>query len=123
MPNDKIDIYERIFNFILDVLRFIDNLPNTPSNLVIRNQITRSAPSMGANSQEADGTATKKDFLHCLTIVRKESKETVFWLRLADKLNPTMTIYAQPIIQEGNEIVAIISAIISKTISNSQNKL
>ncbi len=114
----KYDIYERIFNFIVLVLDLIDKLPKSYSNQVINNQLTRSVTSMGANSQEADGANSKKDFLHCLTITRKETKETIFWLRLIQKLNPQSKEF-QTIINEGIEINAIISAIIKKTQDNS----
>lgn len=82
MPNreQKYNIYERLFNFIVSVLKFLDKLPKTYSNQVIIGQITHSVTSMGANSEEADGTNSKKDFLHCFTTVRKEGKETVYWL-------------------------------------------
>lgn len=122
MPNgkSKFDIYERIFNFIVKVLSFIDKLPNGYSNQVIKNQITRSVTSMGANSQEADGANTKKDFLHCFATVRKESKETVFWLRLIDKLNPKHSEEALLIVNEGQEIVLVISSIIKNTMNNSK---
>ncbi len=70
---------------------------------------------MGANDQEADGTLTKKDFIHCCTMVRKESKETNFWLRLIADTNPTIADKMGPIIQEGQEIAAIISSIINKS--------
>jgi four helix bundle protein len=70
---------------------------------------------MGANDQEADGTLTKKDFIHCYTVVRKESKETNFWLKLIADTNPTVKSKMESIIQEGQEITAIISSIINKT--------
>lgn len=122
MPNreQKYDIYERIFNFIVSVLKFLDRLPKTYSNQVIIGQITRSVTSMGANSEEADGTNSKKDFLHCFTTVRKEGKESVYWLRLVEKLNPRYSNEALEIINEGSEIVAIISTIIKNTINNSK---
>lgn len=122
MPNgkSKFDIYERIFDFIVKVLSFIDKLPNSYSNQVIKNQITRSVTSMGANSQEADGSNSKKDFLHCFTTVRKESKETVFWLKLIEKLNPKHSEEASPTINEGQEIVLVISSIIKNTLNNSK---
>ncbi len=125
MPNEKrkYDIYDRIFNFIVMVLRFIDKLPRTYSNNVIIGQITRSVTSIGANSQEADGSSTKKDFLHCFTTVRKETKETVYWLQLIEKLNPKSSAEVTPIIQDGNEIVAIISTIMKNTLKNSSSKL
>lgn len=123
MPNGKsrFDIYERIFNFIVSVLSFIDKLPSTYSNQVIKNQITRSVTSMGANSQEADGTNSKKDFLYCFTTVRKEGKETVFWLRLIEKLNPKGPKEALFIISEGQEIVLVVSSIIKNTMNNSKS--
>ena len=90
-------------------------LPKTSSNSVAIPQIIRCVTSMGANDQEADGTLTKKDFIHCYAVVRKESKETNFWLRLIADTNPTMRSKMESIIQEGQEITAIISSIINKT--------
>lgn len=123
MPNreQKYNIYERIFNFIVAVLKVLDKLPKTYSNQVIIGQITRSVTSMGANSEEADGTNSKKDFIHCFTTVRKEGKESVYWLRLVEKLNPRHSAEALTIIKEGSEIVAIISTIIKNTINNSKS--
>lgn len=114
------DIHERIFNFIVDVIKFLNKLPKTASNLIFINQITRSVTSMGANDQEADGASSKKDFLHCYTVVRKEGKETVFWLRIIERTNsPSLAGEAQRLIKEGNEIVAIVSTIIRNTYRNS----
>jgi len=123
MPNreQKYDIYERIFTFIVTVLKFLDKLPQTYSNQVIRSQITRSVTSMGANSEEeADGTNSKKDFIHCFTTVRKEGKETVYWLRLIEKLISRQSEDALLIITEGKEISAIVNTIIRNTIKNSK---
>lgn len=119
MPNDKYDIHERIFNFIVEVINFLNKLPKTPTNLIFINQATRSVTSMGANDQEADGALTTKDFLHCFTIVRKEGKETIFWLRIIAKTNRTAFLEdSEHLFQEGNEIVAIISTIIKNTKNN-----
>lgn len=84
MSNKDYDIHERIFNFIVRVINFLNKLPKTPTNLIFINQITRSVTSMGANDQEADGALTRKDFIHGFTVVRKEGKETVYWLRLIE---------------------------------------
>jgi len=118
----KYNIYERIFNLIVAALKFLDKLPKTYSNQVIVGQITRSITSRGANSEEADGTNSKKDFIHCFTIVRKEGKESTYWLRLIEKLNPQYSAEVLPIIKECGEIIAIISTIIKNTINNSKLK-
>lgn len=110
------DIHKRIYGFIVKVIRLANSLPKTSSNLVIIGQILRCATSMGANDQEADGTLTKRDFLHCFTTVRKEGKETNFWLSLiADTNSPSIRMEALEILKEGQEIVAIISRIINNT--------
>lgn len=112
----KYDIHERIYQFIISVIKLVNSLSRTPSNLVTINQILRSATSMGANDQEADGTLTKKDFIHTYTIVRKEGKETNFWLRLiSDTNSPLISRNATSVLEEGTEIVKILSAIINKT--------
>jgi len=110
------DIHKRIYEFIIKVIKVVNSLTKTSSNQVIMGQILRSVTSMGANDQEADGSLTKKDFLHRYTIVRKEGKETVFWLSLiGDTNSDQVKLQVQPLIAEGNEIVAIISTIINKT--------
>lgn len=116
MTNGKYDIHERIFEYIVNVIIFLNKLPKTQANLIFIGQITRSVTSMGANDQEADGTSSTKDFLHCYTVVRKESKETVFWLKVIDKTNLAFNNEVKDLIREGNEIVAIVSTIIRNTI-------
>ena len=111
----KYNIHDRIYQFILPVIKLVNTLPKTQSNIIIINQLLRCVTSMGANDQEADGTLTRKDFTHCYTIVRKEGKETVFWLSLIADTNESLKPRMDSIIQEGKELVAIISSIINKT--------
>jgi four helix bundle protein len=111
----KYDIHERIYNFVLRVIYLVDSLPKTETNSVVIQQLLRCATSIGANDQEADGTLTKKDFIHCYTLVRKETKETNFWLRLIADTNPTLKPKMAAIITECREIAAITSSIINNS--------
>ena len=113
MTNRKYDIHDRIFDFIVKVIKFIEPLSKTSVNKIITYQILKSVTSMGANDQEADGAPTKKEFIHRYGIVRKEGKETCFWLRLIGAINTTKRIGAMKLRDEGEEIVAIVSKIIS----------
>ena len=115
---NKYDIHQRIYKFILRVIKLVNASPKTQSNQVIIAQILRCVTSMGANDQEADGTLTKKDCLHCYTIVRKENKETNFWLSLISDTNVFLKPRMNEVLQEGKEIVAIVSSIINKTRSH-----
>ena len=82
MEHKVFDIHERIFQFVIAVLKDIRVVNKTNENQIILNQLIRSVTSVGANDQEADGVSTKRDFIHCYTIVRKELKESRYWLRL-----------------------------------------
>ena len=105
------DIHDRIYKFVIRVLKLIKELPRSPENTVIIFQITKSVTSMGANDQEADGTDSKKDFVAKYSIVRKEGKETNYWLRLIADTNPEFKERMQDLMQEGKEIVKIVSTI------------
>ena len=117
MSRENIDIYDRIFEFVVSVLQLLEKVPKTPVNLMIISQLSRSVTSMGANGQEADGTSSKKDFIHCFTVVRKEGKETLYWLRLISRINIKLGSEIERIADEGNQIVAIVSTIIRKTLN------
>lgn len=107
-----IDIHERIYQFVLRVISVTKVLKKTEQNSILVNQVLRSATSMGANDQEADGTDSKKDFIAKYAIVRKETKETNYWLRLIADTNPELLSRMKNLMQEGKEIAKIISSII-----------
>lgn len=115
MNNNKHNIHERIYQFILKVLRFTAKLPKTFTNQQIISQLIRSVTSVGANDQEANGTLTRADFIHCYTTVRKEGNESIFWIRLLGDCNPAFSNEAKLLVQEGDEIVRIVTTIIFNT--------
>ncbi len=122
MKNERrnIDIHERIYKFVIRVINFTKKLPKNPQNNVIIPQIVASVTSVGANDQEADGALSKKQFIHSYTIVRKEGKETGYWLRtIRDTNSATFVNEAEILLKECQEIVLIVSSIII----NSRNKL
>ncbi|KKQ41908.1 MAG: hypothetical protein US60_C0027G0008 [Microgenomates group bacterium GW2011_GWC1_37_8] len=113
------DIHKRIYRFVIRVLIFLKKLPDTSENKVIRYQLAKSATSMGANDQEADGTTSVKDFINKYTIVRKESKETNYWLNVIKDTNPDITKEIDEFVDESLELIKIVS----KIIYNSKNKV
>lgn len=114
MEKDR-DIHERIYQFVLKVLRFLNKLPRTFINQQIIGQLSRSITSMGANDQEANGTYTKADFTHCYTIVRKEGNESQFWIRLLVDLNSAHRAEGIELMKECDEIIRIVTTIIYNT--------
>ena len=117
MANKQInrDIHERIYKFVFRILKLLAALPKTQINQTIVNQCSRSATSVGANDQEADACESKRDFIAKYTIVKKELKETNYWLRLIVDTNPDFKNRMKELQQEGKELLLIISSIIKKT--------
>lgn len=107
-----IDIHERIYRFVIRTITLTKSLSSTQQNLILINQLARSATSMGANDQEADGTDSKKDFIAKYAIVRKEAKETNYWMRLIADTNPKLKPRMTSLMQEGKEIAKIVNGII-----------
>ena len=71
----------------------------------------RSGTSIGANTEEAIGAESKRDFIHKLSIAYKEARETKYWLRL---LRDTKTLefdIVQSMIDDCEQILAIIGKI------------
>ena len=110
----KYDLEERTAKFGEDIIEFTKSLPNTSINRPLISQIVRSGTSIGANYMEADGADTKKDFHHKIGICKKESKETMHWLRMIAKANPTRKEDCRKFWKEVHEFALIFSSILRK---------
>lgn len=111
----KIDIHERIYKFVVRVLKSLAGLPKNDLNLIIIPQCGRAVTSVGANDQEADACESSRDFIAKFSIVKKEVKETNYWLRLISDMNPSLASQMEDIQKEGEEIFLIVSSIIKNT--------
>lgn len=107
------DIHSRIFTFVIATLKVIKYIPPTIENKIIINQLVRSVTSVGANDQEADGVSSRRDFIHCYTIVRKELKETHYWLSLLSELDVKLKARLEKLLDENSQLIKITSSIIS----------
>lgn len=105
------DIHKRIYQFILRVFRLIRKIPQTPGNVRIIDQISGSLTSMGANDQEAEAAGSKKDFILKYSIVKKETKETYYWLHLINDLQ-LLPFNIDSEMKECKEILNVVSSII-----------
>jgi four helix bundle protein len=61
---------------------------------------------------EADASGSKKDFIAKYLIVKKEAKETIYWLSFIMDTNLLESSSILPYINEANEILLVISKII-----------
>lgn len=109
------EIGERAFAFAVRVVKLcqtLDARPGTPRTL--SNQLLRSATSVGANLQESKGGQSRADFLSKVSIALKEARETHYWLRLLVAADITPSNQLSPLLDEANQLVAILTTIVKK---------
>jgi four helix bundle protein len=97
--------------FSITIIKLSCTLPNTPESRVIRNQITKSGTSIGANYREANRARSKADFSNKISIAESEASETVYWLEIIEELNWAENQTLQNTIKEANELLAIFTSI------------
>ena len=73
---------KRTCKFAVQIIRLSMRLPKTPEGMVIRNQITKSGSSIGANYREANRSRSKADFRNKIKICESEASETQYWLEV-----------------------------------------
>jgi four helix bundle protein len=82
IQNREYDLEERTAKFGEHAIFFCKQLNRDEITKPLINQLIRSSTSIGANYMEANGADSKKDFRNKISICKKESKETMHWLRM-----------------------------------------
>jgi len=73
---------KRTRKFAVKIIRLSTQLPNSPEGIAVRNQITRSGTSIGANYREANRSRSRADFKNKIKICESEASETQYWLEV-----------------------------------------
>jgi four helix bundle protein len=129
------ELKKRTKQFALRSIRVVEALPNTRIGDVLGRQLVRSGTSVGANYRSACRGRSKADFISKVGIAIEEADESMYWLELIVEAGLLSQEKLGGLMQEANEIVAILTAssqtakrslqVISNqksTINNSQKK-
>ena len=107
------DIKERTFRFALEILRLCKELDERPGvGRTLGKQLLRSGTSIGANAEEAQAGQSKADFISKYAIALKETRETIYWLRLLKESRSLKDGTVDTLLQEADELSRIIGSII-----------
>ena len=114
--NTEKDIHLRIHKFTVNCfVNVVRKVPKTVENIPVIKQVSASLTSMGANDQEADAADSNKDFVAKYAIVKKEAKETKYWLSFIADTEILPKKIVEPYIKEAQEILLIVSKIIQNS--------
>ena len=104
----------RIRKLVLQTVAFARDIPKDEVGRVFVNQLLRSITSIGANFEEASEAQTPRDVVYKLSVVKKEAKESKYWLELVCELYSGLSLRGKILVQEVSELVMIFSSIIQK---------
>jgi len=114
-PVNKIDgLRAKIKSFVISVINFSKNIPKDEVGRIFINQLLRSTTSIGANFEESVEAESNNDVIHKMSIVKKEAKETKYWLDLIQDCFPNLKTKAAIHISEADALIRIFASIISK---------
>jgi four helix bundle protein len=104
----------RIKKFVLSVIGLAKKVPRDEVGRVFVSQLLRSATSIGANYEEASEAQTNKDLIYKLSVVKREARETGYWLDPVSEAYKDLNKNAGKLIDENDQLVKIFSSIIIK---------
>lgn len=106
---DKADMLsERLLNYGEEIVKLVVSLERTTAGRHIAGQLLRSGTSAGANYEEARGAHGRADFVHKLRIVIKEVRESLYWLRLAERAGLSNGVSLVHLLDETEQLARIV---------------
>ncbi len=105
-------ILVKSYEFALKIVNLYKEMIYNQKEYELSKQILKSGTSIGANSEEAAGAQSKKDFIAKLSIAYKESRETNYWLRLLKDSEIVENEHANSLITDCEELQKILTSIL-----------
>ena len=109
------ELQRRTKTFALQVIQFVEALPNKRTADVLGKQLLRAGTSVGANYRAACRARSKADWLNKLGIVEEEADECAYWTDLLIEARLTQPQAAEHLLREAEEITAMVVASIRST--------
>ena len=114
-------LHERLIDFAVMIIEITDNLKNSKAANHLSGQVVRSGTSPSLNYSEAQSAESRNDFIHKMSIVLKELRETHSCLKIIQRasLYNKEEEFLVAGIKENNELISIFV----KSIETSKSKL
>ena len=116
----EFDLKKCTQQYAIDMLFFLEILPQKYPYTAFTNQLTRASLSVGANYRATQRAKSNADFINKLKIVEEEADECLYFLEVLNSFNSNYSDKISILHQEGEEILKIIVTIINKSRSNTK---
>lgn len=113
-------LLDRTKRFSLRILNLCNRLPNGRIENMIANQLMRCGSSVGANYRAACRARSPAEFRAKLGIVEEEADESIYWMELIIESEVFPKERLADLINEANEILAMVIASIQTSRNNRQ---
>ena len=123
IKDKKYDLEDRLIDFAVAIINFVEKLPNTKSANHLGGQILRSGTSPSLNYGEARSAESRNDFIHKMKVCLKELRESYNCLRILHRAR----IYEseeliKSLIKECDELISIFVKSISTASTKKADK-
>jgi len=114
-------VADKSYAFALRIVKLYKYLRFTEREFILSRQVLRSGTSIGANVEEAIAASSRADFINKLNVAAKETRETIYWLRLLKDSELISAQAFESVHQDATELRKILSSILisTKSIQNS----
>jgi len=117
------ELKNRTKKFAADIVRLVDDMPNSVKGRALANQIIRSGTSVAANYRAACRARSRAEFVAKIGVVEEEADETAFWLELIIDVNIRTEKQIASLLAEACELVAIMAASRKSAVANRQSAI
>lgn len=120
---DKQELKNRTKQFALRVIKLVQALPKGDTPRIVGNQLLRSGTAVAANYRAACRARSIQEFIAKIGIVVEESDESCFWLEIIIESGLMELELVRPLLQEANEITAIMFSTKNSALKNKKEKV
>ena len=106
----KENFNKRVYNYAVNVVKFIKKLPNDPNTQILARQLLRSGTSVTANIIEAQAASSKKDYINFYLHALKSANETTLQFNLLKDTLDKAPVGIELMINETIEISKILGS-------------
>ena len=112
-------VLDKSMDFAIKTVEIYKYLTFKKKEYVMSKQLLKSGTSIGANINESTAAQSKRDFLAKMSIASKESRETLYWIKLLTRTN---YIKDQIYKEDCEELVRLLTSIVKSTKENLETK-